>query len=312
MAPHRSPPKQMAGLSWTAVTLSLLLCVGNCSVQIKRPDQNQFPGPSLKQLKDLVDEIWINYIPSYKLHNKDHFPMFSAAVSIPYDNNKEKYDVSGITDSAPDVKRTLLKCDVYKSTKMVAATLLKWPDVLNQCPKELVQWDDFPSKTAYRPIPWDQVEGVPEGFTRTDHAEYRALTAISTLTNLPNKNDLMLFYVLASPCVDKCTSGDHPMSILKSINEITKWTNYAVVFSNVFIAGGPQLDEKQRKEALLRLGTYKGVGGKSIGMNNIFRCDNNSCRRCYNSEKKEVTPFCYKDPSNDDPSTSFIEIRNDL
>ncbi|KAL6111105.1 uncharacterized protein ACO6RY_20059 [Pungitius sinensis] len=286
----------MGGLCWGAVSLGLLLCVGNIWAQT-RPDETQ--------IAQIVNDLWNRYRPSYisRFNNQQNIfprksPMFSLAVSIPYNNNNNKYDVSKVTDAADNVKNKILGCDVYTSERMVAATVLKWDDVLDQCPNAQVPWQDVlvrcdggrkPNKPPRR-MTWAQVQDKCPNEVRTgraDHAEYRVLQNFNTLKEKNNnKQDFLLFYILASPCHDKCASQNHPSSILDSIKVIKKWTNYAVVFSNVFEPRGlDPIPPENLKGALERLGTQ-------IGRQNILRCDGSvPCTRC--SSGSDVTRYCY-------------------
>ncbi|XP_074485334.1 uncharacterized protein LOC141764210 isoform X2 [Sebastes fasciatus] len=249
------------------------------------------------------------------------YPMFSLAVSIPYNSDKKMYDISKVIDSADQVKNTILRCEVYTGTRVVAATVLRWPNVLDQCPDERVQWPQVLRKCPKRVITWANVkEQCPDAVNNgtADHAEYRTLQHFNTLTRNLSKTDLLLFYVLSSPCDARCTNESNRRSILDSINQILIWSNYAVVFSNVFIpVNGKCIPEENLRGALERLGTHKGSLG-SIGLRNIFRCDADDvdrrcavqCTSC--STGNQVTRYCYTNDSsprysNNLPSTSFIQ-----
>lgn len=251
--------------------------------------------------------------------------MFSLAVSIPYDDKSKKYDISQVfnTDPADTVKRSILKCEKYKGTRVVAATVLRWPNVLDQCPDEPVQWGDVLKKCGERSMTWAElnsklrmldIEGetksehekqchaaVWEG--RADHAEYRTLEVLNTLVNQDNMNDFLLFYVLASPCPNRCASESSCWSILKSILLVKKWKNYGLVFSNVFKPrNGDPLPEQSLCGALVRL-------GKSIGLSNIFRCNEHKCTSCSSGDQVDRYCFSYSSqpsPSHNLSSTLFI------
>ncbi|KAG7234474.1 hypothetical protein INR49_004763 [Caranx melampygus] len=177
---------QMAGLRWMVVTLAMLLSAG----QSLAVDQNQ--------LETIVQQV---------LNKK--YPMFSLAVSIPYNSDSRSYDLSQVTDTSDAVKSSIQNCELYTSTRVVAATVLKWPDVLTQCPNERVLWPEVLRRCPTGVTTWAQVRdqcqnAVREG--RADHAEYRTLQGFNTLLNNRNSDDLLLFYVLSSPCDKKCTS----------------------------------------------------------------------------------------------------------
>lgn len=224
--------------------------------------------------------------------------MFSLAVSIPYNSDTNTYDISEVTDTGDQVKTTILNCDVYTSRTMVAATVLRWPNVLKQCPEGRVKWRNVLNKCPKTVKTWADVESqCPEAVFegKADHAEYRVLQQFNTLVKNLNKQDLLLFYVLASPCDTKCTNELNPSNILQLINQIRNWNNYAVVFSDVFKPrNGKSIPENDLRGSLERLGRYEGLLG-SVGLNNIFRCKGSpvQCRSCSNNG--EVAQYCFSD-----------------
>ncbi|XP_068583498.1 uncharacterized protein [Cebidichthys violaceus] len=299
----------MAGLCWMAVTLGLLLSVGKSVDTFERPDDSQ--------LTDIVNELWNRYRPSYKVKDgKDgrRYPMFSLAVSIPYNNNKKMYDVSQVIDFPANVIDSIVRCKVYRGMRVVAATVLKWPDVLDQCPNEEVQWSIVQTKCDPKSKTWaDLKANCPCVVCTADHAEYRVLQNFDTLTNNRNQNDFLLFYVLSSPCDQRCTNQGNPRNILNGINKIKKWNNYAVVFSNVFQPrSGEPVSEENLIRALEQLGSYDGPHDGPlgpIGLKYIFRCDGSRCSSCFTGNTGTVTRFCYTDkpkpgPSHKPPSRS--------
>lgn len=226
--------------------------------------------------------------------------MFSLVVSIPKDKKTAQYDVNTVKDVAETMKNKILECDVYVGERVVAATVLRWPDVLNQCPSGLVQWPNFLKKCNPTVRTWADVDKkCPSGTIRNgraDHAEYRTLQNIGTLVSKhKGSDDLLVFYVLASPCDKRCTNQNSYWNILESIKSITNWRNYAVVFTHVFQPwNGPKIPEQELKEALKQL-------GHSVGLDNIFRCykDNNinkmQCINCSKSsaDNQVVDERCY-------------------
>ncbi|XP_038569072.1 uncharacterized protein LOC119898860 [Micropterus salmoides] len=269
----------MAVLYWMAVTLGLFLSAGNSLADV---DQNK--------LAEFVTEILKRYRPSYTGSNgQRREPMFSLAVSIPYNSDRKIYDISQVTDTGEQVWQSILKkCEVYTSKRMVAATVLRWPNVVDQCPEGRVQWS-IPAKCGQT---WADVKKncpteIEDG--RADHAEYRTLQNFDTLARDHGENDLLLFYVLASPCDQMCTNLSSPYNILNSIKMIQKWKNYAVVFSNVFKPrDGDPIPDEDLRGAVERL-------GQSVGLRNIFRCKGRvmQCTSC--SSGTQVTRFCYSD-----------------
>ncbi|XP_077935847.1 uncharacterized protein LOC120813713 [Gasterosteus aculeatus] len=284
----------MAKLWLMAVLLLLSASVGSSMDRLVNLPNNQphFERPDETQIAQIVNDLWNRYRPSYQSRFNKHprkNPMFSLAVKIPYDNDMQRYDVSGVKDVAENVRRKIVGCDVYASKTMVAATVLKWPNVLDQCPDAQVPWQDVLRECRSKSMTWAKVDNkcshaVTAG--RADHAEYRVLNNFNTLTENLNKNDFLLFYVVASPCVTRCLSTNSDFSILESIRVIKKWTNYAVVFSDVFAPKeGEPVPPDNLREALERL-------GKKVGLQNILRCDGSvPCTSC--SSGKDVTPYCY-------------------
>lgn len=229
--------------------------------------------------------------------------MFSVAVSVPYNKDKNLYDMSKVLDSSQAVRDTILRCDVYVGQRVVAATVLRWPNVLQQCPTGRVQWPDLLRQCGRNSMTWAEVkrdcpDKIKDG--RADHAEYRTLEKFSALvSNHKNfSDDLLIFYVLASPCDQRCTSETNIHSILDLINPILKWKKYAFVFTNVFQPrNGPRIPEANLREALERLAKHKGSLG-SLGLSNIFRCkarNQMQCTSCNRSGK--VDRYCYSDKS---------------
>ncbi|XP_030005272.1 uncharacterized protein LOC115429718 [Sphaeramia orbicularis] len=275
----------MSGLWWMAVMVTMFLSPGNSSAAV---DQNL--------LARTVQDILNMYKP--QLPN-GQYCMFSLAVSIPYDYT---VNLNAVYESDPgdEVKTTILNCDVYTGRRVVAATVLKWPNVLTQCPNGRVQWLDVVEKCRPEQVKtWDDVrrmcpDKVYDG--RADHAEYRTLENFNNLVNSHNRNDLLLFYVHASSCPLKCIFGNERVNILDRINPIRNWSNYAFVFSQVFKPRfGEPIPEEKLRQALLHLGTYSGRRGP-IGLDNIFLCDKvqgrMQCTCC--SSGGEVTPLCYR------------------
>ncbi|XP_047443619.1 uncharacterized protein LOC125009591 [Mugil cephalus] len=272
----------MAGLCWMVVTVTVLVSTEISSAV----DQNQ--------LKVIVQEIQNRYRPSYVDKNQvQKFPMFSVAVTVPYNNDQKTYDMTEVHEDGQQVRDTILKCRVYTSSRVVAATVLRWPNVLSQCPDELVQWPHVLRNCKKGVKTWADVqkycpEAVHEG--RADHAEYRILQNFNSLITNRNRNDLLVFYVRASPCPSRCTRPDSHWNILTSITQVTGWDNYAVVFSDIFKPrDGSWIAEEEQRGALERLAT-------DIGLKNIFRCYGQGsafqCTSC--SEKGSVNEQCYK------------------
>lgn len=220
--------------------------------------------------------------------------MFSVAVSIPYNRQLNMYDMSQVPDTGEAVRAAILSCDVYRGTRVVAATVLRWPNVLEQCPTARVPpWQGIVNECGGTPMTWADVKNrcpdkVRDG--RADHAEYRTLQYLNTLVSNLNRADLLLFYVLASPCSKRCT-GEGRLNILDMINPILKWNNYAVVFSNIFQPrNGPRIPDEELRGSLERLGAHRGSLG-SIGLSNIFRCSPKQCTSC--SHGGQVSRYCY-------------------
>lgn len=245
----------MATRCWLALTLVLLLAVGNSLADV---DQNK--------LARLVKDTLNRFRPTYNKKGGMRYPMFSLAVSIPFNEKSGEYDLSLVPDEGGEVRDTMIKCKVYRSERVVGATLLRWPNVVDQCPDEPVQWPDALKKCNLEEgSTWAQLRqkcSKNPGNFEDDHAEFRVLQHLKN-SLLAKPNHLLLFYVVASPCNKKCTNEQSPVKILESIKDIKKWGNYAFVFSDVF---QPRKESKDEPEEALRL------LGDSIGLENIYRC----------------------------------------
>ncbi|XP_038568667.1 uncharacterized protein LOC119898593 [Micropterus salmoides] len=185
--------------------------------------------------------------------------MFSLAIRIPDNQNQNLnqilQQVFG-SDPGNNVKNTINSGEVYIGNRVVAAKVLQRPT------------------------------------GGAEHAESRVVDHLDHLFNSnANDHDWLLFYVYASPCVEKCSSNRHRESILQRLNHIRQWDNYAVVFSTIFIprTGQPNTD-RQRSAALQRIGS-------SVGLDNIFRCARQDrwmqCTSC--SVGGQVAPYCVSD-----------------
>ncbi|XP_019215887.1 uncharacterized protein LOC109202575 isoform X2 [Oreochromis niloticus] len=272
----------MAGPYWVSVAVVVLMIVTNGETVI---DPNQ--------LAPIVQEILNKYTPSYKGENNIMFPMFSVAVSVPY--NEGKFDMSKVTDSGEAVRKKILNCDVYQSDRVVAATVLKWPNVLYQCPDGDVHWPEIWKRCRGKGRKtWAVVrDKCPEneiGMGEADHAEFRTLQHFELLlaTITKSKTDLMVFYVRDSPCDRTCTNPGNDRRILESIKQIKKWkNNYVVVFSNIFRPDNNNNNrENELRESLERLGGAIADQGSKVkdkssnGLQNIFRCYGQPQMKC--------------------------------
>lgn len=188
-----------------------------------------------QELAELVAQLLNVYRPTPSPGNIDP-PMFALAISIPFNITTNRYDFTQVTEADPpqNVKNALKSHVVYTGTRVVGARVRK-------------------------------INGV------TEHAEYRVFENFDTLVNRINHGisptDLMLFYVFKNPCDDKCANPNSQFSILDRMIDITRWDNYAVVFSKIFVPPGNigNIVEK-RREAL------QNIGNVINGVNNIYRC----------------------------------------
>lgn len=220
--------------------------------------------------------------------------MFSLVVSVPFDYKTKTFDIYQLPDQRCVVNETMIGCNVYTGQKVVGATVLRWPDVLDQCLNGPVQWIDVLQKCPSGVRTWRDVSkqcnrSIKDG--RADHAEYRTIQHMHNLLSKHRQDDLLLFFVYASPCPRKCTNKTHTANILQQIQPVGRLKNFAFVFSKVFRPRGSKpLPAGEMKSALTELGS-------TIGLQNIFRCDNpNGSLRCVScSSGREVTPDCYVD-----------------
>ncbi|XP_030000507.1 uncharacterized protein LOC115426496 [Sphaeramia orbicularis] len=281
----------MSGLWWMAVVLVMFLSA-----------QNSVAAYDEKELADLVKVIQETYQPSFK--NKPI--MFAMAVTIPYNKNRGKYDFSGVKEEGPKLRKEVLKCSVYITKQIIAATVLKYDRVDEQCPHEPVQWPEllrdcpkartwteFQSDLCPKEVRDRSLKKLAEKKPGlVDHAEYRVLDHFNEkLAKKINTDDLLLFYSWGSPCDDKCTNKDYQYNILETITQIRKWKNYVYVFSKPFKPPHVK-DEKQLKNNLRT--ALKNLGNK-VDLNKIYRCDKDQndkivCKNCSNNG--QVLDYC--------------------
>ncbi|XP_060923437.1 uncharacterized protein si:dkey-96g2.1 [Limanda limanda] len=187
--------------------------------------------------------------------------MFSLAVSIPWNQNQNQ------NQNAQQIIQTVLRSDPADNVK-----------------------NKINSRGEYL--------GIRVVAAKNLHAEFNVVKKLNQLyTSVEaNPNDLLLFYVYASPCVEQCTHEFHSQSILRGLNEIRLWKNYAVVFSKVFKpSSGHENPKKKLVRALKVLATYKFKGDLGpIGLQNIFRCDSeNNQMQCVScSDDRGVADRC--------------------
>lgn len=213
--------------------------------------------------------------------------MFSVAVSVPL--NKDKFDMNKVTDDDGEAVRTkILNCDVYIGNRVVAATVLRWPNVQYQCPNAPVQWKNVLDARCRGKInTWADIKKFNcENeilFAQAAHAESRTLDYFKDSDKIRknSKDDLMVFYVRASPCGETCTNPGNDRNILSKIPAIRNWKNYVVVFSDVFRPDNNNNNPNRVNElrgSLERLGDAIAEEGtkeddkRSNGLKHIFRC----------------------------------------
>uniref|UniRef100_A0A672Z3S6 Uncharacterized protein n=1 Tax=Sphaeramia orbicularis TaxID=375764 RepID=A0A672Z3S6_9TELE len=183
-----------------------------------------------------------------------------------------------------------IKCLVYTGKDIVAATVLKYDKVKEQCPdtpvewRELLRgcpnvrtWAEFESNLCPLDVRNKNLDAMKKKNQLEDHGEYRVLQHFDTLVKRRTKKSLLLFYSWGSPCDYKCTNQNYQNNILNAIANIKKWKNYVFVFSKPY-----------KRPPLTNL-------GNRIDLSNIFRCDkgNNgrtACKSC--SDNGKVSDFC--------------------
>lgn len=114
----------------------------------------------------------------------DRSPMFSLAVTVPYNSEAQMYDINLVHDTGEQVREKILQCDVYTGERVVAATVLRWPNVLDQCPNERVQWTQVLRKCPSEVKTWADVQNLCRKAVfdgKADHAEYPPCSLIQTL-----------------------------------------------------------------------------------------------------------------------------------
>ncbi|XP_023189323.1 uncharacterized protein LOC111608598 [Xiphophorus maculatus] len=251
---------------------------------------NSFP-PAVDetQLKNLVSQVLNLYRPTYEFNNSMKTPMFSVVARIPFNSETNQYDISQVTDDANNVKDTIVGCDVYNGTNILAATVLRWPDVVAQCPDGRDQWTISSQARTWADAYRQNTRSFNKG--TAVHAEYRTLQNLRTWLNNHNiGQDLLLIYVYASPCAKRCTNRDNKGNILKLLTDYVEF-NLVFVFSKVFKPRNTIIPPEDLQDAL------KNLGG-TIGLQRIFRCDEVNGRiKCVNCSNNtgNITGWCYDD-----------------
>uniref|UniRef100_A0AAV2LQT2 Uncharacterized protein n=1 Tax=Knipowitschia caucasica TaxID=637954 RepID=A0AAV2LQT2_KNICA len=247
--------------SWKLLVLVLFLSTQLIDAVVRKEDLARF-----------VNELLNVYMPTIPAGHQEP-PMFSLAISIPQ-NAFGRHNFSEVIAADPpaNVRNAMDRCQVYNGTRVVASTLLKYPDFITRCPNEPITWDYVKQKcpTLQRWGDFEQVDGL-------------------------RSSDLMLFYTYKSPCSSRCCSSDNTFNIINKLaGSIRRWNNYAVVFSKIFVPGrtsstGDQL-EQDRRTALLNLGN--GIGGTA----NIYRCTRGSSA-CYSCNAPDgINNDCVRTP----------------
>ncbi|XP_037106896.1 uncharacterized protein LOC119122597 isoform X2 [Syngnathus acus] len=220
-------------------------------------------------------------------------PMFSMAVSIPPGVVPGSYDLSRVQEL--DVKKTILDCNVYEGNNVLAATVLRWPDVAMQCPRAQVPWQDVLRACRQESMTWHDVAMKCPGAVKdgqSDHAEYRVLEKFSAWATNKDKSGLLVFYVYTTPCEARCAKRNNALSILRMLQGIQGWNEHVLVFSKlVKPKSGTSIPVDRLKRALSDMGKHIG------GLENIFRCQFASgamtCSSC--STLGQISPQCYLD-----------------
>ncbi|XP_077379732.1 uncharacterized protein LOC144020288 [Festucalex cinctus] len=246
------------------------------------------------RLAALVDEILRRF-------RVQRMPMFSLAVSVPPGAEPGSYDLNQVQDD--NVRDTILRCQVYAGHNVVAATILRWPDVARDCPGAQVPWRDVLDACGRQSMTWGEVAAAcPDKVadTRTDHAEYRVLERFHSWAQDKDKSGLLVFYAHAAPCEARCSSTRNHLSILQLLRRVGDWQEHVLVFSKLLVVKtlweGNTMPDSRLIRALRNLGGALGDGGLA----KIFRCDRprerNAAMTCTScSAGGQVTPKCYKE-----------------
>ncbi|XP_032419327.1 uncharacterized protein LOC116720282 isoform X4 [Xiphophorus hellerii] len=259
----------MGLLSFMVLSLTVLLLAANSFP----------PAVDEAQLKNLVSQVLNLYRPTYEFNNSMKTPMFSVVARIPFNSETNQYDINQVTDDANNVKDTIVGCEVYTGTNILAATVLRWPDVVAQCPDGRVQWPIRSQATTWAEAYCQNTRSFNEG--RAEHAEYRILQNLHTWLNNQNMGqDLLLFYAYASPCTATCTNRDSDYNILSPLTGYVEF-NIVFVFSKVHQPRNDIISPDVLQDALKNL-------GETIGLDRIFRCDRvNGRMKCVNCNDNE-------------------------
>ncbi|XP_053714224.1 uncharacterized protein LOC128755050 [Synchiropus splendidus] len=206
-------------------------------------------------LNNVVDQLLNRFKPNFP--NTNNAPTFTLAVKVPQGSQPGQYNVNQVPDTSDSVKNVILNsCDIYSSSSLVAATVLK-------------------------PVDGHYCQTQPPVI---GHSEYRVLQRFNLQAQ---GQELMVFYCSTSPCNGICTNDRNSYNILQLIKRINAWANRALVFTKIFKPPnrGP-LTPAEMTTSLKNLGA-------SIGLSNIYRCSGGQCQRCFNNDL--AVRFCIAD-----------------
>nr|XP_043872987.1 uncharacterized protein LOC122761810 [Solea senegalensis] len=216
---------------------------------------------STEDRADAVDPQRLSRIVRGLLRQYGVKGMFSLAVSVP-ENQNQNQNINQIlrqvfeSDPADDVKNTINNGEVYVGSRVVAAKVLR----------------------------------LESG---SDHAEARVASSLAHFTQSLNDNDLLLFYVYASPCAEKCTLQGHRKNILQDVGLLQQWTHHAFVFSKIFTSTSGFTNTQDQLQGALR------ALGAAVGQDSVFRCDGPECVGCF-SDNQHIAPYCVSDQTQTD------------
>lgn len=286
----------MAALFWTVLS-ALLLIESSAAVEEA-------------ELATIVTQLLNVYKPTYQ--NNGHTPTFTLAVSVPLNPTTRRYDVTQVTaaDNGQNVKDTLDRCEVYEGSRVMGASVLKWPDIKNrnQCHNTPIpnSWafvrELCPTVRTWGDLREACTSSINKKLSKSengavDHAEYRVLNSFNYFRNRLNsgqlnRNDLLVLYSSKAPCDGRCANpANTRWNIIDLIRGINDWQNHVLVFSDIFEPVSTNIPQAQqetnRRTALTTLGTSIG------GLGNIYRCRLNRCSRC--SAQTGVANTCVSD-----------------
>ncbi|XP_069048037.1 uncharacterized protein [Lepisosteus oculatus] len=122
----------------------------------------------------------------------------------------------------------------------------------------------------------------------TEHAEFRLLSGPLQHLRSRNQGACLFFFVLASPCLDKCLNRNNRNNIIPLLGEFTQWSekaarNTAFVFHHIF-------DKNPDNSTGALWDGFQPIWGRV----SLYRCTGRQCHNCEVTREEADQNRCYR------------------